>query len=66
MHNPRGEQNPESSEDLTRLHAEVLAFNEQMRQAPSAQQSHAWVSFTLGAGTALTVFVVVTLLQRFA
>ncbi len=66
MYSPRTEPTSDQPQDLTQLHAEVAAFNEQMRHAQPANPRKAWVPFGLGAGTALAVFVVVTLLQRFA
>ena len=62
MHTSRGEHNS----DLDQLRAEISAFQEEMRQAALTPARQGRVSFILGAGTALTVFVVVTLLQRFA
>ncbi|MBB6158501.1 hypothetical protein HDC30_005759 [Pseudomonas sp. JAI115] len=52
--------------DLAQLHAEVAAFNAEMRQTTPADPRRAWLPFGLGAAFALVVFVLVTLLPRLA
>lgn len=66
MSTPRPVTPPDASAELAQLHAEVAAFNAEMRQATPADPRKAWLSFGLGAGAALAVFVLVTLLPRLA
>lgn len=64
MSTPRPEATPSAAVDLAQLHAEVAAFNAEMHQATPADPRKAWLPFGLGAGLALAVFIVVTLLPR--
>lgn len=50
--------------ELAQLHADVAAFHAEMRQTVHANPIKLWLPFTLGAGLALMVFALVTLLPR--
>ena len=50
--------------ELAQLHADVAAFHAEMRQSVRAHPFKVWLPFTLGAGLALMVFTLVTLLPR--
>ncbi|MBI6921608.1 MULTISPECIES: hypothetical protein [Pseudomonas] len=50
--------------ELAQLHADVAAFHAEMRQAERANPLKLWLPLTLGAGLALMVFTLVTLLPR--
>jgi hypothetical protein len=50
--------------DLQQLHRDVLAFNEEMRQAPRVAARPALVPFALGAVVALATFGLTVLLLK--
>jgi len=51
--------------DVQQLHSDVVAFNEEMRQAPRAAARPALLPFALGAVVALTTFGLTVLLLKF-
>ncbi|MNM56668.1 hypothetical protein D3C76_981670 [compost metagenome] len=54
----------DTAAELAQLHADVAAFHAEMRQTVGANPLKLWLPFTLGAGLALMVFALVTLLPR--
>jgi hypothetical protein len=64
MSTPRSEATPSTAAELAQLHADVAAFNAEMRQATPADPRKAWIPFGLGAALALTIFMLVMLLHQ--
>ncbi|BBP77539.1 hypothetical protein CCU68_31615 [Pseudomonas gingeri NCPPB 3146 = LMG 5327] len=52
------------SEDLIQLRADVAAFHKEMRHRPPSSPYKVWLSFGLGAGTALALYFIVSLIKH--
>jgi len=64
MHTPRTEESRSLSEDLIQLRADVAAFHQEARHTPPCNPHKVWLPFGLGAGTALAVFFIVSLMKH--
>ncbi|WP_338525268.1 hypothetical protein NUH87_06395 [Pseudomonas batumici] len=64
MQTPRTEEPRSLSEDLIQLRADVAAFHQEARNTPPYDPRKVWLSFGLGAGMALAVFIIVSLMKH--
>jgi len=52
------------SDDLIQLRADVAAFHKEARNTPPYDPRKVWLSFGLGAGMALAVYIIVPLMRH--
>ncbi|NWC00818.1 hypothetical protein HX882_33630 [Pseudomonas gingeri] len=64
MHTPRTEESRSLSEDLVQLRADVAAFHKEATRMVPSNPHKVWLPFGLGAGMALAVFFLVSLMKH--
>ncbi len=64
MQPPRTEESRSLSDDLIQLRADVAAFHQEARRTPPCNPHEVWLPFGLGAGMALAVFIIVSLMKH--
>ncbi len=64
MHTPPTEEPRSLSEDLVQLRADVAAFHKEVRHTAPCNPHQVWLPFGLGAGMALAVYILVSLMKH--
>jgi len=64
MHTPRTEESRSLSEDLVQLRADMAAVHKEARRTTPCNPHKVWLPFGLGAGMALALFTLVSLMKH--